>query len=116
MKIERKLTTATLISCDFPGKTCLINSIKGKYFTEQTIPTIGLDYSIFNYEYNNEKYKIKFNDTSGSERFMSISLNHCKKSDIIIYLFDLSKDNDIKESFLNRIIENIENSKKNLFI
>ena len=105
-------TNVLLISCDSPGKTCLINAINGIDFTEHTIPTMGTDCSFFSYEFNNENYKIKFFDTPSKERFMSISFSHCEKSDIIIYLFNLSKDNDIKENFLKIIKENIKNSKK----
>ena len=66
---------------------------------------------MLNYKYNKNEYKIKLFDSAGAERYQSISLNYVKTSEIIIYLFDLSKDDEIKESFINSIKENNNNKK-----
>ena len=94
----------TFLSCGSPpGKTCLIYRITMDKFSLFTLVTMGIDSSDFNYEFNGKKYKIKLTDTAGPKRFRSISLNYAKKSDIIVYLFDFSEDDSIKEDFIQNI-------------
>ena len=95
-----------LVSKGIPGKTCFLNKLINKTHEENMLATIGVDSCNYHYNINNNKYLIKFFDTSGIERFLSISLASVRTSDIVIYLFDLSKDNDINELFINEIIEN----------
>lgn len=109
--IKRTKINVLLVSCGLPGKTCLINRLVTNEFNEITLQTIGIDFQMLNYKYNKNEYKIKLFDSAGAERYQSISLNYVKTSEIIIYLFDLSKDDEIKESFINSIKENNNNKK-----
>ena len=54
------------------------------------------------------KNKIKLLENSVAERYKDLSLLSTKRSKIIIYLFDLTKDDDIKEGFINSIKKIIE--------
>ena len=76
-------------------------------FQEISPSTIGVDKIEYMYQYNNVDYKIIFWDTAGRERFRSITFNTCKNSKIILYLFNLSKTNDIDEICIDEIRENI---------
>ena len=103
--IKRSVANIPLVSCGIPGKTCLISSLNNEVFTENTIGTIGIEKIDYFYSYNEIKYKIILYDTSGAERFRSIILKLIETSNIVIYLFDLTKENDINESFIDEIIE-----------
>ena len=116
-EIKKKKSNVTFLSCNsIPGKTCLLNRISGCDFNENTLATIGTDSILLNYEFNQNEYKLKLFDTAGAERFKSIGLKSVKISDIIIYLFDLSKDDDIKEDFIDSIKENYNNKEKLIYL
>ena len=81
-----------------------------------TTATLGLDRNLLDYEFNQKKYKLKLFDTAGAERFKSFALSNVKRSDIIIYLFDLSKDDEINEDFIDSIKENYNNTEKLIYL
>ena len=88
------------------GKTSLIQRYVDDNF-ENTFATIG-----FNTKFktkilsNGEKLKVNFFDTSGQEKYYSLSYNYIKNSDGILLMYDITK----KESFLK-----IKDWLKNIF-
>ena len=78
------------------GKSSLIQRYVDEKFAD-TLATIG-----FNTKYktrtlsNGEKLKVVFYDTSGQEKYNSLSYNYIKNSHGILLMYDISK----KESFL----------------
>ena len=78
------------------GKSSLIQRYVDEKFAD-TLATIG-----FNSKYktkilsNGEKLKVVFYDTSGQEKYNSLSYNYIKNSNGILLMYDISK----KESFL----------------
>jgi len=95
------------LSKGFPGKTCLIRRIEGKEFPKEMPPeTVLPELIYFKYQYNNNKYELELYDTTGMERFKPISLLYARRCELIIYLFDLSKDDDLSEEFINEIKNN----------
>ena len=95
---------------DIPGKTCLLNRISGVESFLDTLATIGSDKIEIPFENNNLKYKLIFWDTAGQERFRSIAFQQIKTSNMVIYLFDISKRNgEISLDFINRMKEEKEN-------
>lgn len=87
------------------GKT----SIKHRYLEDiyqiDFKPTIGVDYEIKSVNLNNINYKISLWDTSGQERFRSVTKSYYNNADGVILCFDLTN----KLSFINLIywMENI---------
>ena len=97
------------------GKTCLIMRIEEMKFTD-TFPSIGIRIFDYHYQYNKNQYYIKLIDTSGTENIESISFCHIRFCNIIIYLFDLSKDDDISEQFINEIKKRFDLNKKVIYL
>ena len=106
--IRRKKTNILFASQGYPGKTNLILSLKGEKYSEVSLGTIGCDVSVLDCKYNNIQYKLKLIEVSGAERFKSLAIQYFKIADIIIYLFDLSKDDDISEEFINGINNEVD--------
>jgi len=97
------------------GKTCLIMRILNMEFID-TFPSIGIRIFDYQYQYNNNQYYMKLIDTSGTENIKSISFSNIIFSNIIIYLFDLSKDDDISEQFINGIKKKFDLDKKVIYL
>ena len=62
-----------------------------------------MDYR-YKYKYNNNQYILKFSEIGGPERFKFMILKNIKIFDIIVYVFDLSKDDDIVKNLLIRLM------------
>ena len=73
------------------GKTSIINRyVKNRFNNDQT-PTIGIDYRTKTVIYNSKKIKLKIFDTSGQERFHTLTKNYYQGADGIIMVFDLKR-------------------------
>ena len=59
---------------------------------------------------------IKLLNSSGDEGFKSILFNYYKKFNIIINIFDLFKDDDIREIFINEIKKKSNSYKKIIYL
>ncbi len=79
------------------GKSNIMDRYVNNNFTENTISTIGVDFSLKDKEYNNSYVKFQIWDTSGQERFKIIVNSYYKGCNAIIMVFDLSD----KSSFEN---------------
>ena len=78
------------------GKTSLIQRYVDEIF-EDTFATIGFNTKFKNKILSNgEKLKVYFYDTSGQEKYNSLSFNYIKNCHGILLMYDISK----KESFL----------------
>ena len=79
------------------GKTTLMKRYINGHFTENIIPSLGIELYRKIKEINRKKYLIKIWDTCGQERFKSITQNYYRNADGVMLLFD---SNNI-ESFHN---------------
>ena len=77
------------------GKTSYILKYTDNCFQPVYLATIGIDFKIKNITLNNKDYKLFFYDTTGQERFKSISVNIVKNADGILLLYDITN----RESF-----------------
>jgi Ras-related protein Rab-1A len=78
------------------GKSSLILRFTDKTFTESYICTIGVDFKIYTIKLNNKIIKIQIWDSSGSERFKTITSSYYRNANGIFITFDLTD----KTSFL----------------
>ena len=110
-KYYRKSFKIVLLSHgDIPGKTCLVNRMLIPNFDiSSTLATIGTEKYEILFENNNNKYKMIMWDTAGAERFMSVSLNTTRYANMVIYLFDISRNNVLDQSLIDRIKETNKN-------
>ena len=82
------------------GKTCLFHYFSGIKYKPNYIATIGIDYIIKTYEItkDNQNYSIdlKIYDTSGQERYKSISNSYYKKVNGAIFMYDVTNKKTFK--------------------
>ena len=79
------------------GKTSLLLRYTEEYFPEMHISTIGVEYKIKILNINGRKVILRIWDTSGQERYRSITQNFYRNANGILFVFDLTS----KETFDN---------------
>ena len=73
------------------GKTSIIRNYLGYSFQANTLATIGLDFSQKEIILKNkEKIYFKLMDTSGQEKFRSLSSSYFKQTDGVLFVFALN--------------------------
>ena len=95
------------------GKTSYIIKYTDNYFREIYLSTIGIDRKVKSIKLNNKNIKLIFHDTTGQERFKSLSFNIIKNADGVILMYDITN----KESFesIPEWIKNVTEAKGNDF-
>lgn len=82
------------------GKTQLTKVFnKPNSFEDQYRPTVGLDFQLKDYSFNQENYSLQVWDTSGDDKFNQFNGRFYKNTDFFILAFDLTNQqsfNDIK--------------------
>ena len=77
------------------GKTSLLLTYVDNYFPDSHVATIGIDYKIKEVDINGLKLKLQIWDTSGQERFRSMTHNFLKNANGIAFVYDITN----KKSF-----------------
>jgi Ras-related protein Rab-1A len=72
------------------GKTSLLLKYTDNYFPELHISTIGVEYKIKELNINGRKVILRIWDTSGQERYRSITQNFYRNANGILFVFDLT--------------------------
>ena len=93
------------------GKTNLINTSVGQQFQEDTSVTTSGTFSQKNIKIGDEEFSLNLWDTAGQEKYESITKIFLKKSEIVIFVYDIT---DIKsfndlEKWINLTEEMIDN-------
>ena len=77
------------------GKTSLLLTYVDNYFPDSHVATIGIDYKIKEVDINGLKLKLQIWDTSGQERFRSMTHTFLKNANGIAFVYDITN----KKSF-----------------
>ena len=77
------------------GKTSLLLSYSDNYFPDSHVATIGIDYKIKTIAVNGVNLKLQIWDTSGQERFRSMTHTFLKTAHGIVFVYDITN----KKSF-----------------
>ena len=90
------------------GKTSILLQYIGNKFYESNISTTGVDYMEKIIDYNKFKIKLQIWDTSGEEKFRTITKNFYRNADGLLVVFDLTKKEsyDHIKSWINEAKEN----------
>ena len=90
------------------GKTSILLKYISNKFDESSISTVGVDYMDKIIEYNKFKIKLQIWDTSGEEKFRTITKNFYRNADGLLVVFDLTKKEsyDHIRSWINEAKEN----------
>ena len=95
-KAEPKIIVKlSLLGDSSVGKTSIIIKYISNKFMDTNIATLGVDYMDKTVDYNNLKVFLQIWDTSGEEKFCSITRNFYRNADGLLVVFDLT----CKESF-----------------
>jgi small GTP-binding protein len=89
------------------GKTAFINKYVDNIY-KNTLPTIGFNIYSKNFSLpSGESIKIIFEDTSGQERYHSLSLNFIRKANGVVLMYDITQKNtfDTISNWCNQIWE-----------
>ena len=89
------------------GKTSLINCAQGKHFFEGAqMSSMICSFVKINMEILNNKYILNLWDTIGQEKFRSLTKIFLNDSKIVIFVYDITKENTFKElSFWFDLVE-----------
>ena len=79
------------------GKTSILLKYIDHQFPEVHISTIGVEYKVKTLTIDEKKVVLRIWDTSGEERYRSITRNFYRNANGILFIFDITK----KESFDN---------------
>ena len=105
---EERIKIMTLGNSEV-GKTSFIMRYTEDSFSEIYLATIGIDFKVKNIIINDKIYKLFFYDTTGQEKYKSISFNIIKNAQGIIIMYDITN----KKSFesLKEWINNVKELK-----
>ena len=73
------------------GKTSILVKYINDKFDESSMSTIGVDYMDKIIDYNNFKIKLQIWDTSGEEKFRTITKNFYRNADGLLVVYDLTR-------------------------
>ena len=100
-----------LVGCSTVGKSALINQYINNKFLETQILTIGCDKFSKVEKIKNLDIKINLWDTAGQERFRSLSPMFLKGSNIVILVYDITKQfsfDELQKYWINVVKQNTQ--------
>ena len=101
-----------LLGNEAVGKTTLIKAYDEQIFNMNSIPTVGAETTNKKLNINEKEYIIQLWDTAGHEKYRSMSKIYFKNSDIVIFVYDITKEqsfNDLGEFWIGYVKEFIGN-------
>ena len=96
------------------GKTSIIKSFVDGVFDEYQLVTLGNSFSFKILKINGINIKLNFIDTSGQEKFRSLSLSYFRHVDVVLFVFDLNEPNSFESVQYWIDFFNENNSGKNI--
>jgi small GTP-binding protein len=71
------------------GKSCLVARYIDKAFSDKYSMTVGFDFKVKKFKYNNKKVHLEIFDTAGTENYQSIARNYYRGSFGALVVFDV---------------------------
>ena len=96
------------------GKTSLIHKYAKDEFEENYTATIGIELITKDIVINDAKIKLKIWDTSGQERFKSLTANFYRGTDGVLFVYDVSNPDtfDSLKNWMKEVLDYNSNVKK----
>ena len=88
---------AILLGNSGVGKTNLINTSMGKSFDDMSQTTTAATYSEKEIKIGKESYYLNLWDTAGQEKYQSVTKIFLKKSEIVVFVYDITDENSFKD-------------------
>lgn len=100
------------------GKTCLLSRYADDEFTNNYLPTIGLDYKIKSVEKDGKKIRLSIVDCAGQERFRTLTKAYYRGADacIITYSVEDRQSFNSIESWMEELNLNATKSFKPIIV
>eukprot|EP00112_Aurelia_sp_Birch-Aquarium-sp1_P013228 Seg2800.3 transcript_id=Seg2800.3/GoldUCD/mRNA.D3Y31 product="Ras-related protein Rab-36" protein_id=Seg2800.3/GoldUCD/D3Y31 len=100
------------------GKTSIINRYCRNVFEKDYKPTIGVEYEVRRYEILKTQFQLQIWDTSGEERFKSITAAYYRGSNAIMVTFDLTESLSLTHarSWLDEALNNTRTTVPEIFL
>ena len=96
-KIEEKVIKVILLGEMGVGKTCIINRFITNEFNKEIPITLAASYLTKEIKKQNIKYKLKIWDTTGQEKYHSVTNLFIKGSNIIILVYSIDSINSFEK-------------------
>ena len=107
---EAEITLKILLIGDsYVGKTSLLLKYMDREFPESHMATIGVEFKDKIVQINKKYVKLQVWDTSGQERYRSITKNFYRNADGVMFIFDVTKEKTF-ENIKNWLLDSEENS------
>jgi small GTP-binding protein len=88
---------AILLGNSGVGKTNLINTSMGKNFDDMSQTTTAATFSQKEIKIGKESYYLNLWDTAGQEKYQSVTKIFLKKSEIVVFVYDITDENSFKD-------------------
>lgn len=88
--VSLKVVKSIVIGDMSVGKTSLINRYCRNLFEKDYKPTIGVEYEVKKYQILGQEFHLQMWDTSGEERFKSITGAYYRGANVVTVVFDLT--------------------------
>jgi small GTP-binding protein len=90
------------------GKTSIMTKFTDNIFTNDSTPTIGIDFKIRKLDIGGKTCKLQIVDTAGQERFRSITVSHYRNAMGVLLVFDLTRSDTFSnlEEWYTSIVKN----------
>ena len=100
------------------GKTSLIVRFIDKVFKDNTMNTIGVDFRMIDLVVDKKQVKLQIWDTSGQERFKSLSYTYARNADAYIFVYDGTDKKSFEETVncLEEVKHNVGMQPNNLLL
>ncbi|OMJ71854.1 hypothetical protein SteCoe_29824 [Stentor coeruleus] len=97
------------------GKSSIISCLSCNYFTENYIPTVGIEFKIISFHINNSLVKLQVWDTAGQEKHRPIIPAYYKGSNCIIIIYN-SHNRKKFENITNWLEDIDRNAPENCYV
>ena len=112
---EQEITLKILLIGDsYVGKTSLLLQYIDRECPENHMATIGVEFKDKIVQINKKNVKLQVWDTSGQERYRSITKNFYRNADGVMFICDVTKENTF-ENIKNWLIDSEQNSNNSNF-
>jgi small GTP-binding protein len=106
-----------LLGDTYVGKTSITERLCKNRFSESKESTIGAAYSSVSFDLPNSKVKMEIWDTSGQERYKSLTPMYYRGADVVLIVFDLSNTNTHNEiNYWMKMMKYLEVNTNNIYI
>jgi len=94
--MEYKVYRLLLIGDTGVGKSAILNRFSDNIFIKDRTTTIGVDFRIKNFKIGNDIIKVELWDTTGNKTFRDIITIFYKRTDCVIFIYDICDTNSFK--------------------